>query len=89
MALLNSINDMLSLGNYLRQHHYNDAFIDDPILSMTGAYGQGLRNNMDQHSHESRQLFILLTAKNMRECGCNAGLFFMACMGIFWLQQWQ
>jgi predicted NAD/FAD-binding protein len=41
LALLNSIDDMLSLGNYLRQHHYNEAFIDDLILAMTGALWAG------------------------------------------------
>lgn len=40
-ALLSSTDDALTLGDYLHQHHYSEAFIDDHILPMACALWSG------------------------------------------------
>jgi hypothetical protein len=40
-ALLNSANDVLTLGDYLQQQHYSETFIDDHILPMACALWSG------------------------------------------------
>ena len=40
-ALLDSTDDMLTLGDYLQQQHYSQTFIDDHILPMACALWSG------------------------------------------------